>query len=411
MKEKAVARKKTDVVSQTDETSFLKSQATIFINYRRDDSKDEAAYLKSILANQFGPERIFRDLDSIKLGANFPEVINNTLDNASVVLVLIGNEWLTLKTEAGQPRIKARNDYVRMEIETALKLRKQIIPILLNGASMPGKTQLPLSIARLSAINAVSLSWFEGFTKIGNTIKEIEKQLAAKKEKENEKRKNLSLEMLNTPLKGDKISGGRGVIVTAMEYSLQRLGKRIILDAKDFYDIFDQFQDAEVTKYGGFFFDDMIYVVDFIGIKAKTGLKRYVARSIPLQAITDVPAQLTLKRPVICGFTAYEDWFDKKVSRTGVIDFIKPTSALRYGSVGVIISWNPVNEQIKLLTPWPEWGNKGVATISKDAMHHVQPNNLRAFEAVEKPSPYSKKLQDLSNKLPAGNKKQAKSTQ
>ncbi|HTE22915.1 hypothetical protein [Flavitalea sp.] len=58
-----------------------------------------------------------------------------------------------------------------------------------------------------------------------------------------------------------------------MEYSLQRLGKKILLDAKDFHDIFDQFQDAEITKYGAFYFDDMIYVVDFVGIKARRGKK------------------------------------------------------------------------------------------------------------------------------------------
>jgi hypothetical protein len=408
MKQKAVKRKKINAASRTDETSFLKSEATIFINYRRDDTKDEAAYLRALLARQFGVEKIFRDLDSIKLGTNFPEVINKTLDDANVILVLIGKKWLTIK-KRGHPRIKAKNDYVRIEIETALKLRKPIIPILLNGASMPLKAQLPVSIVRLSTINAVGLSWFEGSAKITSSIKELEKQIKTKQEKEDEKRKNLSLEFTNTPFKKNKKSSGKEVIVTAMEYSLSRYGKKIGLDAKDFYDTLSHYEEnAELKKYGGFFYEDMIYVIDFIGIKAKTGNKRYVARSMPLKSISDVPAQLTLKRPVMCGFIMYEDWFDKNVSRTGMIDFDKPKGGYTGSTVGVIISWNPVSETISLLTPWPNWGKKGMATISKNAMYHIETKYLRAIEAVEKSPPLSESLLKLSNRMAPGNKKNKK---
>lgn len=118
-----------------------------------------------------------------------------------------------------------------------------------------------------------------------------------------------------------------------------------------------------------------------------------------------MPAQLALKRPVICSFKYDEYWFDKKVSKTGLIDFVMTKGAMPGETVGVIISWNPVNEQIKLLTPWVKWGNKGVAVITKDAMEHVRPRNLRVIEAVEKPSPYSKPLLDLSNKMAAENRK------
>lgn len=402
---KTAPGKKVEVVPDSGETVFLKSEATIFINYRRDDSKHEAAYLKEILASQFGSEKIFRDLDSIKIGADFPEVINNTLDKTAVVIVLIGDKWLTLKTKTGQPRIKSSNDYVRIEIETALKLGKHIIPVLLNGTLPLQKAQLPASIARLSTINAVELSWFDGINKIGNTIKEIEKEIELIKEKEREKKNSLNLEFTNIQFKKNKKGLGKAMIVTAMEYSLQRSGKNILLDEKDFFDILTSYQDPALTKAGGFFFDDMVYIADFIGIKAKRGYKRYIARSMPLRSITEVPAQLILKRPVICGFTVYDSWFDEKTSKTGLIDFKTPKGHIQGGSVGVIISWNPENENIKLLTPWPGWGNKGVATISKDAMYHLNTDKLRAIEAVEKPSPYSERLVALSKKMAAANKK------
>ncbi len=111
---------------------------------------------------------------------------------------------------------------------------------------------------------------------------------------------------------------------------------------------------------------------------------------------------MILRRPVICGFTVYDSWFEKKVSKTGIIDFKNPKGYVQGGTVGVIISWNPENEQIKLLTPWPEWGNKGIAVLSKEALFHINTNNLRSIEAVEKSSPYSKPLLTLSKKWVRG---------
>ncbi|HTE22914.1 hypothetical protein [Flavitalea sp.] len=93
MKQKPAERKESKVDSYMEETTFIKSEATIFINYRRDDSKDEAAYLRAIIANQFGSEKIFRDLDSIKLGANFPEVIKRFI-LLSEMLTQMAAEWL-----------------------------------------------------------------------------------------------------------------------------------------------------------------------------------------------------------------------------------------------------------------------------------------------------------------------------
>ncbi|MBV8226800.1 MAG: toll/interleukin-1 receptor domain-containing protein [Verrucomicrobia bacterium] len=71
----------------------------IFISYRRDDTWGVAGRLSDRLRAQFGQNQIFMDLDSIKLGANFMEVIETTVAKCDVLLAVIGNDWLTTKDE------------------------------------------------------------------------------------------------------------------------------------------------------------------------------------------------------------------------------------------------------------------------------------------------------------------------
>src|SRR5438445_1904044 len=62
------------------------SPPTIFISYRRQDSKGATTYLRALLSRQFGAEKIFRDLDSIKPGADFPSLISSTISTAQVFI-------------------------------------------------------------------------------------------------------------------------------------------------------------------------------------------------------------------------------------------------------------------------------------------------------------------------------------
>ena len=109
----------------------------IFISYRRSDSAGHAGRLYDYLKNYFGDERIFFDVDTIPPGTNFEQRINNELDHSDVVLVLIGNQWLESKDQEGQRRLDQPLDYVRVEVESALKKNIAVIPILLQGTYMP----------------------------------------------------------------------------------------------------------------------------------------------------------------------------------------------------------------------------------------------------------------------------------
>jgi hypothetical protein len=112
-------------------------RANIFISYRRQDEPNFAGRLYDRLADRFGKDRVFMDVDSIELGLDFAEVINRFLLHCKVLLVVVGKDWLDVKDARGRRRLDLLNDYVRLEIETALSSNVRVIPIFVEGGSVP----------------------------------------------------------------------------------------------------------------------------------------------------------------------------------------------------------------------------------------------------------------------------------
>jgi hypothetical protein len=130
----------------------------IFISYRREETAYPAGWLYDRLADRFGASKIFKDIDSIELGDDFVEVITTAVGACDVLLALIGNEWLTITGENGRRRLDDPADFVRVEIEAALARDVRVIPVLVDGASMPPAEDLPASLARLVRRHALELS-------------------------------------------------------------------------------------------------------------------------------------------------------------------------------------------------------------------------------------------------------------
>ena len=130
----------------------------IFISYRRQDSAYPAGWLYDRLAERFGPDQIFKDVDSIELGDDFVETITNAVGSCDILLALIGQEWLDIASADGKRRLDDPDDFVRLEIEAALTRKVLLIPILVEGALMPRADQLPTSIAPLVRRQALELS-------------------------------------------------------------------------------------------------------------------------------------------------------------------------------------------------------------------------------------------------------------
>ena len=85
----------------------------IFINYRRDDSIGMAGRLHDRLAQTFGRDKLFMDVDHIPAGVDFVAHLNNQVAACDVVLVVIGPNWLRAKDESGERRLDNRTTSLR----------------------------------------------------------------------------------------------------------------------------------------------------------------------------------------------------------------------------------------------------------------------------------------------------------
>jgi hypothetical protein len=126
--------------------------AGIFISYRRQDEPNFAGRLYDRLVMHFGKENVFMDVNSIV------EVVNRSLLQCKILIVIIGKNWLKIANSQGQVRLKDTNDYVRLEIETALSRNIRVIPVLVEGAFAPKSEELPSSITPLARRNGVEMS-------------------------------------------------------------------------------------------------------------------------------------------------------------------------------------------------------------------------------------------------------------
>lgn len=129
----------------------------IFLSYRRDDSKYVTARINDKLEDAFGNENTFIDVDDIPIGANFPKVLSDTLNQSDAVIIIIGPKWADIR-ENDNPelrRLHNPDDFVRIEVEKALKNPDVVvIPVLVKGASMPNPVMLPDSIHPLTEIQS-----------------------------------------------------------------------------------------------------------------------------------------------------------------------------------------------------------------------------------------------------------------
>lgn len=130
----------------------------IFISYRRQDSEGYVGRLYDRLADHFPAENLFMDVVNIQPGVDFVEALDAAVAGCDVCLVVIGPTWATITDESGQRRLDHSNDFVRIEVESALRADKRVIPVLVGGARMPNPDLLPASIAALTRRNAVEVA-------------------------------------------------------------------------------------------------------------------------------------------------------------------------------------------------------------------------------------------------------------
>ena len=135
--------------------------AKIFLSYRREDSRGVAGRIYDRLREPFGPDSVFFDVHSIPLGMDFQEYIESKLSDCDVFLAVIGPDWAG-QIDTGR-RIDNPADWVRIEIEAALKQGLPVIPVLIDDTRMPSKADLPPSLVPLVRLNAVRVDQGQDF--------------------------------------------------------------------------------------------------------------------------------------------------------------------------------------------------------------------------------------------------------
>jgi hypothetical protein len=110
----------------------------ILISYRRRDSKEVVDNLYHELLYHVLAEMIFRDLDSLFAGDDFPDMIRTKLSKSCLALVVIGPKWLEILHERKDDPV----DYVREEVRLALESGIAVVPVTVSNADMPTESEL-----------------------------------------------------------------------------------------------------------------------------------------------------------------------------------------------------------------------------------------------------------------------------
>ena len=145
------------IASSKEAKTFQANARKIFISYRRKDGADIVGRIYEHLTKQFGAAMVFEDVYAIPLGTDFKEYLSTATQNCSVLLAVIGDEWLAINSSTSLSRLHDVEDWVRIEIETALSRGIPVIPLLIRDAFIPPKEKLPASLEKLPSMNGLQI--------------------------------------------------------------------------------------------------------------------------------------------------------------------------------------------------------------------------------------------------------------
>jgi hypothetical protein len=144
----------------------------VFINYRTGDGEKTAALIDQELSRRFGPKHIFRASRSIAPGEAYPGTLLTALRRSSLLLAVVGPDWLNFRTRLHDPE-----DWVRREIEEAFTCELPVVPILEGRKTNRLSTaDLPPELARLADLQSISFDTHDtetGVRRIGDLVAEM----------------------------------------------------------------------------------------------------------------------------------------------------------------------------------------------------------------------------------------------
>mgnify|MGYP001224387527 CR=1 FL=1 len=132
---------------------------TIFISYRHDECKYMAITVELALKHRLPEHCVFRDERNLTLGDDLKKVLERAATNCTLMLVLIGPQWVTRKDPSGNLCLYNADDPVRKEIQLALKSRATIIPVNLDEAKQLRIHDLPADISQIAHTWSGRIKW------------------------------------------------------------------------------------------------------------------------------------------------------------------------------------------------------------------------------------------------------------
>lgn len=134
----------------------------VFLSYRRDDTGGRAGRLFDALATRYGHDAVFQDVNTVEPGTNFVQQVEAAIRSSDAVLVVIGPRWLSSTAPEGGRRVDQPDDFVRRELAVALDAEVRVVPVLVDGATLPLAGDLPDELVPLLERQAVGIddvSW------------------------------------------------------------------------------------------------------------------------------------------------------------------------------------------------------------------------------------------------------------
>jgi TIR domain len=132
------------------------SGTRIFLSYRRGDSRHQTARMRNELKN-LGFTHLFMDTSDTQPSERWDETVLKHLEDAQVVLAVIGPQWLASHDGSGRRRIDNEADWVHRELRDSLENHRRVLPVLVDGARMPKPEDLPAGLKELAFHSAVTL--------------------------------------------------------------------------------------------------------------------------------------------------------------------------------------------------------------------------------------------------------------
>jgi hypothetical protein len=116
------------------------------------------------------------DIDAIEPGADFVDYIEREVGSCEVLIALIGRDWLDARDAQGGRRLDDPDDWVRLELKTGLNRDIRVIPVLVQGATMPRASELPDDLTKLARRNALEIGdvrWRYDFQRLWDVIEKV----------------------------------------------------------------------------------------------------------------------------------------------------------------------------------------------------------------------------------------------